>query len=127
MRLKKLIKFTSLMLAATMLSACTPSSQDNTSSQEEQEPLINAQEHLAVLDGGYAVYSPDKNVVMALGAGEKLCYTVSKGSQEWIRPSVMGVTVGKISYCKNFEIISADVSYIKEDRTLLGNQSATHV
>ncbi len=122
MKLKKLLKFTSLVLAATMFSVCVPSCSNKKTAEEE--PIINAPEHLAALDGGgYAIYSPDKNVVMSIGMAGRFCYTVTKGAQEWIRPSLMGVTVGQTKYCENAEVISADVSYIKEDRELLGNQS----
>lgn len=123
MKLKKLLKFTSVMLAATMLVACNTASVGESTSSEEEEPIINAQEHFAEIDGGYAVYSPDKNVTMIIGAGERLFYSVNKGAETWIRPSWLGVTVGKTAYCGKSEIISTDVNYIKEDRTLLGNQS----
>lgn len=127
----RFLKAVSLMLTAMLFASCTPAGSTENVSSEEPEPVINAEEHLVAADGGYLIYSPDKTVVMTLGTGENLFYSVTRaeegGVKEWIKPSFMGVTVGDTVYGSGAIFKSASVEYIKEDRALLGNQEKIKV
>lgn len=133
MKRVRFAKIMSLLLAGMMFSACTPVNPDEMTdvSSEEPEPVINAEEHLVAAEGGYLIYSPDKTVVMTLGAGDSLFYSVSRaeadGVKEWIKPSFLGVTVGSTAYGSGATVKSSTVEYIKEDRALMGNQDKVKV
>lgn len=125
----KLIKILSMLLCGAVLTACTSADPADSSdvSSEEPEPVVNAEEHLIPGEGAYLITSPDGSLRMTLAAGDQLCYTLDQvtdtGTTQWIRPSLLGVTLGNINYGRDVTVTSATVDYIKEDRTLMGNQS----
>lgn len=125
----KIKKVLCLLLCGVLFTACTPGAPDGSSdvSSEEPEPVIHAQEHLVAGDGAYLITSPDKTLRMTVAAGDQLCYTLDQvtdtGTTQWIRPSLMGATLGNVNYSKGVTVTSATVDYIKEDRALMGNQS----
>ncbi len=122
----RITKLLSLVLCGAVLSACSPATPTGGSS-EEPEPVINAADHLVSGNGSYLVTSPDKALRLTLSTGGQLCYMLDKvtdsGTTPWIRPSLMGATLGNVNYGKDVTVMSANVDYIKEDRPLLGNQS----
>lgn len=127
----RFLKVLSLALATALFASCTPAGSTENVSSEEPEPVINAEEHLVAAEGGYLIYSPDKTVVMTLGTGDSLFYSVSRAEEnrvtEWIKPSFLGVTVGSKSYGSGAALKSSTVEYIKENRTLIGNQDIVKV
>ena len=127
----RFLKAISLALTASLFVSCTPAGSNGDVSSEEPEPIVNAEEHLAEISGGYRIISPDKSLVMDLGTGDVLCYSVStvseNGTTQWIKPSNMGVTVGNFVYGNGAAVKSSSVEYIKENRTLMGNQDMVKV
>ena len=119
--MKKPVSLLVFLLCGALLFSCAPAEPAEPS--EPPEPPVNAEEHITKAENGYVITSPDNSITFTLSAENGLSYTVDRNGVRWVNPSILGATLGTVKYGEASAITDATVSYIKEDRALMGNQS----
>ncbi len=144
----ELFKRTGRLLAVSLLAACTASAglltgcRNTASDSPETTAGLTGQapagpsavpgEHLtAGEDGSYRLISPDGNLWLTVTVGEEMGYSVSRLTSDadgeavdWVRPSKLGVKIGRTVYYQNAEVTDVQLSEINRSFALMGNQSS---
>ena len=121
--MKNAVRLLCLLLCGTLFVSCTPESPPLDWPSEEPEPVVVAEEHITKAENGYVVTSPDSSITFTLSTENGLSYTVDRNGVRWVEPSTLGAMLGTVKYGEASAVTDATVSYVKEDRELLGNQS----
>ncbi len=133
-----------LLLCGAMLSGCSGAGNaDSTSGSVTVSPSTTkpaetvktpvgaitpgeAKDHLVQNGSVYTLYSPDGTLAIRIDTQGQMSYSVHRTRDgeavEWVRPSALGVSVGRTAYYKNAEVTAARAKEVKVSYPLNGNQ-----